>query len=1003
MDNLLEQKEAIVINGASYRYCESLTSIAGDEEIVVCEDATGKRCYVSKDAWERVSATFLDSDGTATAERPVVTAQSSSAEKLALFKELFSVRTDVYVKSYFNRKAQRVGYSVACENEWKHGVCGKAQKPPIRCSACKERQYTPLDDAALLAHFRGQGQPGMGIIAGYPLIDESKTKVLVVDFDKADWKQSITAFWEVCDSKKIPLAVERSRSGNGAHAWIFFSELVEASEARKLGCALLTKAMQVNENLSFDSYDRLFPNQDSAPIDGFGNAIALPFQGYAMSSKNSVFVDKQFCPHPDQWLFLSSVKRLSSADLTSILRLLGKRYLGDLSTVSDSADVDFAKKKFIPAKHKQGEMQTLWKVLPDKKLNKVDMPDCVKITQSSLLLIGKEGLPPQVVNKLKRLAAFSNPEFYRAQAMRRSVHLIPRILYFGEDVGNSLGLPRGCQQKVLEVLDSIGVQLGWEDARCVGHPIKVEFRGVLREEQLAASDEMLKHDAGVLVAHTSFGKTVVAAHLISQRKVSTLVLVSRAALLKQWQDRLMEFLDIDEQLPDLFTPSGRKSNKKRSIVGQIGGGCKLPSGFVDIAVLPSLFQKGEIAGEKHVADLVQNYGMIICDECHHAASVSFEKVLRSAKAKYVYGLTATPKRSDGLQPILFLQCGPVRYFASKDKQATYSRVMVPRFTKTCLTEAKENDFVQILDELRVDDIRNDLIINDVARELDAGKTSLVLTRRVEHAVVLEKNLKARGYMTILLIGSDSSKLKQEKMAQLALFEKEKPFAIVATGSYIGEGFDDNRLDVLFLAAPVSWSGLLSQYIGRLHREREGKREVIVYDYVDMNICMLDRMYRKRLKEYAAQGYSLSLSESAEDVRGEFVASAAYAARYENDLDAASESILISASKVYRHRVEKMLPCLESVIARGVKVCVLLPVIKSEESREAHVVSSSARLLKEAGVTVVLREVCPNLTIVDKRLVWYGCVSAFSFPLADEQLLRFMGSDVACELSLLFEG
>lgn len=396
--------------------------------------------------------------------------------------------------------------------------------------------------------------------------------------------------------------------------------------------------------------------------------------------------------------------------------------------------------------------------------------------------------------------------------------------------------------------------------------------------------------------------------------------------------------------------------------------------------------------------------MVICDECHHVSAFSFEKVMRAVKARYVHGLTGTPKRSDGLQAIAFMQCRPVRYQAGKGvagEEAPLARVMVPRFTKTRLDDVDQENFTQLVDGLCADEARNGLIVRDVARVLDGGGTALVLTRRVEHAARLEKRLASQGYETMLLVGSDPQRIKREKLRMLGQFASSKPFAIVATGSYVGEGFDDDRLDALFMAGPVSWSGLVAQYVGRLHRRREGKNEVVVYDYVDVNVRMLDRMYRKRLKEYAAQGYVLRPAGDEGDVRGEFVTSEAYLERLELDVAKAAKTLVVASSEVRKRRVELLVPCLKAAVARGVDVQATLPDPEEAKPKKVQAIADVVALLRQAGARVSFREACPNLVVADSATVWYGGIAPFAYPRADDQVLRFISGEVARELLGLF--
>ena len=993
MKDRSSQVARALIGDIEFCFVEELLSAKGDGRVVVCEATDGARKYATREAWEAGCARF---EASRLAGKGIVTAASSSAEKLALFNSLFVMRGDVHAKSYFNKKTSRVGYTLACANEWARGVCGK---PRVKCADCANRKFLPLDDAVLLAHFRGSGREGVGIAAGYPLIEDDNTCVLAVDFDKDDWRQAVGAFRSACEREGVPAAIERSRSGNGAHAWMFFSEPVLASDARKLGCGLLTRAMQSDPSVRFESYDRLFPNQDSVPAGGFGNAIALPFQGDARRCGNSLFVDDAFRPYDDQWRFLSSVERMTSDDLARLLRRFGSRVLGDLADPDASSASELLDAETPVRGGGRGSSVSPWAPKERAKLDLDDVPAQVRIVRSNLLFVSKEGLSAAAINRIRRVAAFGNPDFYRAQAMRQTVYGKPRVLHFDEDAGDWIGLPRGCEGSVIELLGACGAQPAFEDARCEGRPIKVDFRGALRPEQEPAVGALAACDIGVLVAPPAFGKTVVAANLIARRKVSTLILVEKVTLLEQWKDRLEQFLEIDEELPELLTPTGRKSRKRHSIIGQIGGGKRLPSGIVDVALVPALFEKGDLPGEKRVINLVENYGMVICDECHHVSAFSFERVMRKVKARYVHGLTGTPKRSDGLQAIAFMQCGPVRYQAGKGAvgDVPLNRVMVPRFTKTSLDDVDQDNFVQLVDGLCADEARNCLIVSDVVRVLDQGGAALVLTRRVEHAATLEKALAARRYATMLLVGSDPQKLKREKLRALEGFESGKPFAIVATGSYVGEGFDDDRLDALFLAGPVAWSGLVAQYVGRLHRRREGKNEVVVYDYVDVNVRMLDRMYRKRLKEYAAQGYELRPASGEGDVRGEFVTPETYLERFEADVTGASKNLVVASSEVHRRRAELLVPSLEAAVARGVDVRVALPDPAEAKPKKAQVIADAAALLERVTVQVSFCSACPNLVVIDSAIVWYGGIAPFAYSRADDQVLRFTSGEVAREL------
>ena len=469
------------------------------------------------------------------------------------------------------------------------------------------------------------------------------------------------------------------------------------------------------------------------------------------------------------------------------------------------------------------------------------LPERVKIVLANLILIGKEGIPQGVISRLLHLAAFQNPEFYRAQVMRLSTFGKPRIISCGEDFVSHIGLPRGCLDDVLAFLREHHIQAEIVDERFQGKPIEVTFHGDLTASQQEAGKAILTHDIGILSAPTAFGKTVVAVWLIAQRKVNTLVLVHRRQLMDQWLERLVSFLNVSPEE-----------------IGQFGGGKRKVTGGIDVGILQSLNRKGDIK------EMVAGYGQIIVDECHHLSAFTFEQVLKRARAKYVVGLTATPVRKDGHHPIIMMQCGPIR-FKEKDKKAAATRpfrhIVIPRHTDFKMPPDLIDPGIQdIYASLTRDKDRNDLIFHDLFDALEMGSSPLVLTERVEHLELLASCLKGVVPNVIILKGGTGNRERKILIDRMkAIPEKEKR-VLIATGRYIGEGFDDARLDTLFLVMPISWRGTLQQYAGRLHRLHENKRVVRIYDYVDIHVPVLMRMYRKRIKGYKTIGYSIQITE-----------------------------------------------------------------------------------------------------------------------------------------------
>ena len=901
---------------------------------------------------------------------------SESKEKIQLFMSLFKSRVDVYAKRWQSKEGKS-GYTPVCLNEWKPGLC---RKPRVRCADCASKAYGVLNERVIEEHLRGNI-----VIGVYPMYPDESCCFLAIDFDDEGWQQDIAALRDCCKDFDITVAIERSRSGNGAHAWFFFDKPISAALARKLGTALLTYSMNKRHELTFKSYDRLFPNQDTMPKGGFGNLIALPLQMSARRSDNSVFIDENFASYPDQWGFLSDVKKLSEESTASLIRkLCPGNELGSLK--EDDEDEE------KPWEQKQTKI----------KLSTIDFPTSATIIKSNMLFIAKPGFSQRALNRLKRLSAFRNPEFYKAQAMRMPTFNKPRIISCSDETEKYLCLPRGCEADLTDLLTEYNVHANWQDERNCGRPIDVEFKGQLREEQDNAASEMLKHETGVLSATTAFGKTVLAAALIAERKVNTLVLVHRQQLLLQWNSRLTEFLAINEKLPVIEKKRGRKMSQ--SVIGQIGAGKDRLSDIVDIAVMQSLVSKGE------VKDCVRNYGMVIVDECHHISAVSFEQILKGINAKYVYGLTATPVRKDGHHPVIFMQCGPIRYRDDAKKQADkrpFNHYLIPRFTGFRPPSGKDEKELSIQDiyaDIVSDEARNQLIVDDVVRGYERGRNSLVLTERTAHVDLLAKRLSERVPDVITLVGGMSSKDTKEALIKISQTPPGKKLTIVATGKYIGEGFDEARLDTLFLAMPISWKGTLQQYAGRLHRLCESKTEVQIYDYVDTYVRMLDRMYNKRLNGYAAIGYKakgegLDVAET-----DKIFDQGSFWPVYSSDIANAAREIFIVSPFVTKRRGSQIVKHLAVAASKHVKVTILTRPVEDFKPKDASTLQDAFELLKDAGVNVIFKSnIHQKFAVVDQRIVWYGSINLLSYGSAEESMMRIENFNIASELlrSILF--
>lgn len=748
-----------------------------------------------------------------------VTKYSAPEKKISLFRSLFRGREDVYPVRWEGKAGKR-GYSPACANEWRDGYC---QKPRVKCSRCSNRYFLPVTNELIQKHLTGKCTIGV-----YPLLPDETCCFLAVDLDKQNWPDDARAFLDTCDQLGVPAAMERSRSGNGAHIWLFFDEPVPAAKARALGSYILTQTMEIRPELGFDSYDRFFPNQDTMPRGGFGNLIALPLQYKPRQKGNSVFVNHQYRAYDDQWAYLASIKKIDSTTLDLILKEAYKAngIIGIARVSCDDADRD------------------PWTVSSSNNISREHitglLPPAVKIVYSNQLYIHKDDLPPAIINRIIRLAAFQNPEFYKAQSMRLPTYDKPRVIACAEDYPRHIGLPRGCLDEVLELLNAHNVQVNIIDERCTGADLEVDFTGVLNSLQQEAKTRLMAHDLGILSASTAFGKTVVAAAMIAERKTSTLILVHRRQLMDQWKERLGTFLNIP-----------------RKCIGTIGGGKENLTGQIDIAMIQSLGKKGIIK------DLVTDYGQVIIDECHHLSAFSFEQVLKQVKAKYVLGLTATPIRKDGHHPIIIMQCGPIRFRVNDRQQAAimpFDHVVIPRTTQFILPDNCDASIMhEVYAALAVDEGRNDLILDDILHALDEGRSPILLTERIGHLEYFAQRLEGFAKNIIVLRGGMGKKQRHALADKITSIPDNEERVLLATGRYIGEGFDDARLDTLFLVMPISWKGTLQQYAGRLHRLHHNKHEVQIYDYLDINVPLLNRMYNKRLQGYRNMGYEIRVT------------------------------------------------------------------------------------------------------------------------------------------------
>ena len=920
------------------------------------------------------------------------TVDSSMANR---FFYMFWGRMDVYSQRIVNKKG-KVGYYPQCWNFWKQG-CSKnsenqnenKKKRGSVCLDCTLQSWKKVDLGVLEKHLNGQIVMGI-----YPMLADNTCRLLVFDFDNhsegsvqqdfanqdEEWKHEVDAVRTVCIENHIDPLVERSRSGKGAHIWIFFEKPVPASLARDFGECLLNKGAESFPLKSFKYYDRMVPGQDRIRKGGLGNLIALPLQPDALKEGNSAFVDENWNAYPDQWAVLQTKPKLKEKDVQSFIQKCTDTDPFIAKDTNSDTTIHNAEKP--------------WKLTMD--FHASDVQGTVHIAESNLIYIDTRNLKPRIQNQIRRLAAFSNPKFWKNQAMNLSNFSVSRYVYLGEDIDGYIAIPRGLLEPLEANLKAAGIPYTIEDARQNGKHIQIIFKGALKQNQQEAVDKMLTYDDGILDAATSFGKTVVCCNMIAVRKVNTLILLESASLIPQWLEQLNRFLEIDEELPTYQTKTGRVKTRS-SRIGMLQGPKNTTTGIIDIAMVGSVF------GKHGFQQKLQNYGMIIIDECHHAASETMQKVLREVKAKYVYGVTATPVREDGLQKINYMLIGPIRHrFSAKDraKEQGINHLVYPRFTR-CVNPRGERIEINEAYELIMDDkVRNEQIVDDTKTCIDEGRCPVILTKYIKHAKVLYEKLNGYAKHTLLLLGELPAKQKKETFIKMNAIPACESVLLIATGKLIGEGFDYPRLDTLIMAAPVAGESVVTQYAGRLNRDYETKKDVIVYDYIDAHIPVFDRMYVKRLKAYKHIGYQIYQSRQSIqmsnpgfifDVRN-------YRDSYFNDLKQAKKEIVICSPGLRARKISEMINLLKNQQENGVRVTVLTWQQDIDNFEGGNARDILIDDLIRAGFDLrLLDDISEHFTIIDKEIVWYGSLNFLGKEDVDDNLMRVDSPQIAEEL------
>lgn len=889
------------------------------------------------------------------------------------FFAMFWGRTDVYAK-----RGKNGGYFPQCDNRWKD-LCPKQHGEKIKCEDCINKKWSKLTLNKIVEHLLGYKDDCSDVIGIYPLLKDMTCRFIVFDFDNHndesdvdEWKAEINALHLICKKNNISHLTERSRSGKGGHLWIFFKNPIPASLARNFGLLLLEKGQMEINLKSFKYYDRLYPCQDFT--DGIGNLIALPLQGRALKNGNSAFVDDNFNAYSDQWdILLNKTSKLSIEDV--------KKYIMEWNLASNQNTSLFPE-------YQEDRMKP-WK--KEQRFSRFDVVDKLHIVLCDGIYVDTLNLMPRIQNQIRSLAVFDNPIFYKNKRMGYSNYNNFSIIYMGKDVGGYIRLPRGLKETLIEKCKEANIEYDIDDQREKGRPIRVSFKGDLRVNQDLAANKMLENDHGILNATTGFGKTVVSSYLIAKRRVNTLILVQNKSLLDQWVNELNKFLAIDEPMPTYKTKSG-KTKKRNGLIGVLSGNKNTLTGIIDVAMIGSMNNK----------DIDNTYGLVIMDECHHCGSATSIEVMNKIKARYVYGVSATVMRSDKLDKIIFFLLGPIRHsYTSKENisEQGIGHYVYPVFTRVVYTNDEDKDINSSYKLISNNKARNELIIDDTRDAIKNGRTVLILTKYKEQAKSLYDELLNDADYVFLLYGDNADKDNTNILNGLKDIPNDKSVIIIATGQKIGEGFDFPRLDTLMLACPVSFGGRLEQYVGRINRECEKKKDAIVYDYVDSHLKVFENMYLKRLKTYKRLGYRLISNVALEKQKANAIYdSSNYYDVFENDLIEANKRIIISSPYISEDKIDRFIYVTASKIDAKCKITIITLNPDGVLFDNGGDFYRMLKKLNEVGIEVIVKdELYEHFAIIDDDLCWHGGMNLLGKEDIYDNLMRIKSAKIAEEL------
>jgi len=697
--------------------------------------------------------------------------------QLNLFRSLFRGREDVFAIRW--EKGNKTGYmpSYTFDSHMLrvHKIGGGTFQN------YEHKSYKPLTDQQIEKHLLGEQLIGL-----YPLLTDNTSWFIAADFDEENWSEGCKAFIERCTRENIPAYLERSRSGNGGHVWIFFDHPYSAHKSRKVFTALLEQCGAFSVFEKDSSFDRLFPNQDYLSGKGLGNLIALPFHKPAMEKGNSSFVDVDTLqPFDDQWEFLSEIKRLSVDTLEKIFNDLNGK--DNLFSLSD---------------------------------NETKHSDKLTIRLGNRIILNRAGVSLPLINFLKEELNFANTEFLVKRKLGKNTWGVERTFKFVEERNNEVLIPRGMIGRLIRFCKEQSIDHTFVDERTKNPPVSFVSSIQLREHQKVVVDACSKKDFGVITAPPGSGKTVIGLFVVAEKRQPALIIVHRKQLADQWIERIESFLGIP----------------KRDI-GSISGGKSKVGRLITIATIQSL---NKLVQTSEIANLERAFGTIIVDECHHVPAETYRNTISKLHSFYLYGLTATPFRKYNDGKLIFIHLGEsIAEIKQQDIENQPRARIIVKNTNLFIPFNAKTDKIETLSKILVhDSARNKLILDDVVSEVKAGRKSVIITERKNHIDTLNQYLK-QTFETITLSGDDSETLRNTKWKML----KEGHFQVlITTGQYFGEGSDLAQITCVFLAYPFSFEGKLVQYIGRVQRSNVPP---IVYDYRDHRIGYLEKLFQKR--------------------------------------------------------------------------------------------------------------------------------------------------------------